>query len=243
MKTPIFSILHATYGRPEKAIATMRLWEEAAARPEDAEYVFAVNSDDPARHQIFDAIDNNGMKFWARVSTEGPFAGSAPAWDMAARVSSGEILLQAQDDCLPPKNWDKLLTGAIVFSGLRDKWKKRPIFIGVSDGYRKDALCCTAILNRARMEQVGHFLFAGYRSVYSDDDVTIRALADAEDGKCTFINARQICFRHEHYLHNTAVPHDQTYARENSSEAYDIGAKLFAERNKDLIARGLRTWS
>lgn len=243
MKPPTISLLHATYGRPEKAIETMKQWEAAASRPEQIEYIFAANIDDPTRGTLWNGLPRFGGSFFHQMIVEGNFKGSAPAWDFAAQVSSGQLLIQVQDDVFPPHNFDDLLMDVIMLAGIGRAWETRPFFIGVSDGYRKDDLCCTAIMSRTRMEQEGFFLFPEFLSVYSDDDVTIRALGDAERGTSTFVNARQLIFKHEHYLHNKYVPNDETYARENSSEAYDIGAKLFAERNKDLIARGLRTWS
>ena len=117
-----------------------------------------------------------------------------------------------------------------------------PLVIAVSDGYRKDALQTIAICNRARYEQVGEFIHAGYRSVFSDDDFTIRGLADSADGKCTLIDARDLTFTHRHHYHDKSVPWDPVYARGNSTEAYAQGQALFMKRNSHLVARGLKTW-
>lgn len=241
MKAPLFSILHATYGRAEKAIAAMNATEKAVANPGSCQYILAVNWDDPMRGKIWDMSDKCGDKFQERIVIEGPFKGSAEAWNAASEISTGSLLIQAQDDVELPYYWDELLIDAMTVGGDKE-WEKRSMFVAVSDGYRKDALCCTAIMTRARMEQVGYFLWPGFLSVYSDDDVSIRAIADGQDGKCTFVNARHIVFKHEHYVHNNNVPYDATYARENSSEAYALGQKLFRERNQALIDRGLKTW-
>jgi hypothetical protein len=166
------------------------------------------------------------------------FRGSAAAWDAAAKESTGDILIQGQDDIEPPKRWDESLCALLA-----NEDYNAPTFIAVSDGYRKVELCCTAIMNRARYLQAGEFLHAGYLSVFSDDEVTIRAMADGQDGKCIFIKARDLVFRHEHAYHNMSVPIDDTYKKENSAEAYAKGAALFMKRNQSLVDRGLRTWS
>ncbi len=237
---PIFSLLHASYGRPEKALAAMRMALDRAKDPGKIEYLFALNHDDPKLEEYHDALPTGGVL--------GHFNGSAPAWDAAANASIGQVLIQMQDDLELPQDWDAKLLDRLISIKIGNHpdhilWLSRPVFVAVSDGHRKDALCCTAIMNRARYEQCGEFLHAGYRSVFSDDEVTIRAMADARDGKCTFVNARDLVFLHRHHYHDKSVPMDATYERENSSEAYRIGAALFAERNPEAATDGLRTWS
>ncbi len=238
---PTFSLLHASWGRPEKAIAAMRMALDRAIRPQDVEYIFAINADDPVHLTLWDLAHSEYMN-WGRASrcVIGDFAGSAPAWDAAAKVSTGEILVQMQDDIELPEGWDYAIIERLT-EVVEDPDK--PAFIAVSDGFRKDALCCTAIMTRARYDQCGEFLHPGFRSVFSDDDVTYRALRDARDGKCAFVNARDIVFLHRHAYHDKSVAMDATYERENSSEAYRIGSELFAKRNPEAATDGLRTWT
>jgi hypothetical protein len=240
MSAPAFSILHATYGRPEKAVAAMRMWWERAARPEAMEYVFACNTGDDAS---ICAVTKEAKQLGCIHLIHAPFSGSAPAWDAAAKVSTGQILIQGQDDVEPPQDWDHMLIGEYEDGRkyLGRRLPEIPAFIAVSDGYRKDRLCCTAIMNRARYKQQGEFLHAGYKSVYSDDEVTVRAYADAAEGKCVLIEARDIVFLHQNPYH-TGAPHDATLLRENSPEAYELGGRLFMQRNADLVARGFKTW-
>jgi hypothetical protein len=235
--TPLFSILHATYQRPEKAMHARQVWFDRAAKPDAVEYIFAVNSDDPTVERLAQLAHGTGTLFCMAT-----FRGSAPAWNAAAALSRGKLLIQGQDDVVPPLHWDELLCTELDRAGLLFPWADKPAFIAVSDGYRKDKLCCTAIMNRARYEQCGEFLFPGYLSVFSDDEVTLRAYGDAEDGKCTLIEARHLVFKHEHAYHNASVPMDDTYRKENSQEAYAVGQKLFIDRNAALLQRGLRKW-
>ncbi len=196
------------------------------------EYIFAVNSDDPTAKQI---LGNGSM-----VVADN-FKGSAPAWDAAASASSGEILIQMQDDLELPDRWDVDLLHMIVSRGGMD-WPFKPLVVAVGDGYRHDGLLCTAICNRARYVQQGEFLHKEYLSVFSDDEFSVRAYADAADGLCTLVRAADLVFKHEHPYHTKSVEIDDTYRRENSPEAYRVGASLFAERNKRQVDRGFRTW-
>lgn len=245
MKT--FSVLHATLNRPEKAVAAMRMWLDRAANPSQVEYIFACNADDPSFSRILEL----GGKVPARYEL-GPFKGSAAAWDAAAKVSTGEVLIQGQDDVEPPEGWDvalhermerEMALATLEFaSGERRTYSVNPAFIAVSDGFRKDRLCCTAIMNRARYEQQGEFLHAGYLSVFSDDEVTYRAYRDQRDGKCTVIEACDLVFLHRHHYHDKSIPFDSTYEKENSQEAYQFGRQLFTARNPFACCDGVRDW-
>lgn len=237
--TPIFSILHATYGRPKKAIDAMRMVIERAINPASLEYIFAVNADDnqlPSTRAMAEVMAN----FQMPKIVMGKYAGSAPAWDAAAKHCRGDILIQMQDDVEPPYAWDMAVLDAFSKNG--DDWRKRPMFVQVSDGYRRDGFCFMAIMNRAYYEMQGEFLHAGYISMFSDDDVFYRAKKNARDGKSLLVDAREIVFKHEHYVHNKTVEMDATYDRENSQEAYRIGGKLFFERNPHAHLDGLRNW-
>lgn len=226
----------------------MHMFCDRAANPNGVEYIFALNADDPTADQVMKLVEAELLhpsmpaSRFARIDfVQGDFHGSAPAWDAAAKVSTGAILIQGQDDVEPPVAWDSLLLKRLsessdaVHEGV-------PFFVAVGDGYRKDALCCTAIMSRGYYDLEGHFLFPGYMSVYSDDEVTYRALRNARDDKSYFIEARDIVFLHRHHYHDKSVPMDATYARENHVHAYALGQKLFLERNPRALTDGLKTW-
>jgi hypothetical protein len=227
-----FSILHATRGRPEKAVAAMKMWEARAAAPSAIEYIFAVDEEDEhtQRNLIF-----GPTKFYHVFVCFNEGRGSAPAWNTAAKRSVGHILIQASDDFQCPDAWDVKL--------MRRLYTNAPTVIAVSDGYRNDSLLTMAICNRARYDQQGEFLHPGYASVFSDDDFSYKAYRDERDGKCAVINARDLVFKHEHHYHNKTVPFDATYERQNSPENYEQGRKLFFERNPEAATDGLRNWA
>jgi hypothetical protein len=221
-----FSVIHATYGRPLKAVTAMVVAIEMAENPDEIEYIFCLNEDDPSHKTVLDLAPS--AKFII-----GKFKGSAPAWDAGAKVATGDILIQMQDDVVPPFHWDDGLLTAIneacefrkVF--IPNTW---PLFIAVSDGYRLDGFCFMAIMNRAYYEMRGEFIHPGYISVYSDDDAYFQAKKVASEGKAYLLEARDIIWKHDHHYHNPNVPLDSTYLRENSDKAYAHGQQLFARR-------------
>ena len=244
--TPIFSVLHATYGRPDKAVEAMKKFVYRSNYSSLVEYIFAVNEDDPARERFLEllAVEKSlGIRHGHQIEVViGNYHGSAPAWDSAARASKGRILIQGQDDIEPPLNWDDVLLNRILAYYPDHQWEDKAFAMAVSDGYRRDALMCTAICSRPYMQLEGHFLFPEFISVFSDDEFTYRALRHAHDKTATLIDARDIVFRHDHHYHTKATPWDDTYARENSAQAYRIGHKLFHERNPRVATDGLKTW-
>jgi len=239
---PTFSVLHATWGRPHKAIAAMRQWRDHCSRPQDVEYIFACNADDSTVPDLMDLLEH-GKGFSTLVITDA-FRGSAPAWDAAAKSSTGQWLIQAQDDLEPPKDWDGGLLLKIIDADFYPYGHlHQPAVIAVSDGYRKDTLQTIAIANRDRYEQVGEFIHSGYFSQFSDDDFSYRSIRDARAGKCTLIDARDLIFKHRHACHDPSVPFDATYARGSSPEAWAHGQALFLRRNPEAASDGLRTWT
>lgn len=247
MSTPTFSLCHASWRRPEKAIAAARMCFQRAAKPDDMEYIFAVNDDDTTRDKLVGFAHDlaYGTGYLSRWNTQviwGDFKGSAPAWNAAAEESAGEILLQMSDDMELPPRFDELILAAIGRQPWAEDWQCQPFVVIPSEHYRKDALLTCAICNRARYKSEGHFIFPEYASVFSDDDFAIRAYAAEANGTCALVRAPEIILRHEHAYHNPAVPLDATYQRQNSAAAYENGSALFLKRNQPLIDRGFKTW-
>jgi len=238
-----FSVLHATLGRPEKAIAAMLLFHDRAQHPEKVEYILSVNSDDDTRFPLDMHLLAHAPRLkFARYHTVASDAlGSAAAWNAAAQVCSGKLLVQASDDIEPADKWDAMLMD-VISGNERLQKEGKPFCIAVSDGYRKDALCVTAICSRDYMAMEGYFLNPQFLSVWSDDHWTYRALRNERDGKSYFIQARQIVFLHQHHYHTKTVPWDNTYAKQNSAVAYRVGEKLFRELNPRAATDGLKTW-
>ncbi len=241
MSGPICSLLHATRGRPEKALRTMQLWAERATNPEQVEYVLAWEKSDEATTIHFDAVIPTLNLPWiggSVMAIRGDFNGSAPAWDAAARASMGELLIQVSDDFDdPPQDWDMALLGRLPTG-----WEQESHVIAVNDGLRRDKLMTMFICTRWYAEQKGEFLHKGYQSMFSDNDATYLAYRDQSNGNCRVHEARDLLFKHNHHCANPDVPEDDTYRFQNRPEAYASGLKLFNERNPHAYGRDAKLW-
>jgi hypothetical protein len=210
------SLLHATRGRAQAAWECRERWLGMAANPAAVEHILAVDSDDASSVEL--------AKQFSHVVVE---PGSCVrAWNAAAKVAVGDVLVQLSDDWIPCYGWDTAILAEIGDTS-------REWVLAVSDGNRTDSLLCMAILTRARLErQEGGTLFSPeYLSVYSDNEFSHRAWRDG-----VVIDARErLKFRHVHPYFDKSVPMDATYKASNAAERYDQGRAVFAVRNPDAV--------
>jgi len=205
------SLLHATRGRPEQAAEARKKWIEAAAKPGRVEHVFAIDCDDEATLKALAKLNHRV------VPQKG--GGCVAAWNLAAKASTGEVLVQLSDDWTPIPGWDEEF-----IRRFRDV--SQPGVLRPSDGRRRDDLLCMAILTRARLKQQGELLHRGYLGIYSDDEFSFRAYQDG-----IVIDARDMILMHDHPNYNPNVEMDETYMNQNSSEREKQGRSLFLKRN------------
>lgn len=221
---PTISLLHATRGRPDLALAAREQWLKAATHPERVEHIFAVDFDDaPTLEAVADLPHRV-------VAQRG--GGCVAAWNLAADASTGDVLVQLSDDWTPTAGWDEEFVRR-----LRDV--SQSAVLRPSDGHRRDDLLCMAILTRARYEQQGEFLHHGYQGVFSDDEFSFRAYLDG-----VVIDARDLVLTHHHPFYDSNVAHDETYANQNNAERSSSGRDLFLKRNPKAMGHWLHenTW-
>jgi hypothetical protein len=239
--TPRLSLLHATRGRPQKAVAAYRMWHERARGwASELEHIFSTDFDDATGGELYEGMLEAGFEDRNWHIIQNANKGSAEAWDNAYKASHGELLVQVSDDMEPPQDWAELLAKRIRESSAKDF--SAPVVVAVSDGFRKDRLMTTFICTRAYADFKGEFIHSGFVSMFSDDDVSYRAARHQRDGRCTVIEARDLVFLHRHHYHDKTVPMDETYARQNADSAYRMGAQLFKERNPEAYTKDRRLW-
>jgi hypothetical protein len=216
-----FSIIHATLGRPEKALAIREMWLSRARFPKNVQYVFGLHDFDPKSIGL--------LKGFEHTITESK--GAAVNYDTAAGIARGEIIIQAQDDCYPPEGWDVALLEIV-------ETPNDPVFVACADGTRTDDLTVCSIMTRAYMDIKADrdpgengFMHRGYTTVFPDTENSFRAIQDGKEGVCRYVKAPQFAIYHDHPLYNPLVPWDATYEWENCDENYRTGSKLFAQRN------------
>lgn len=221
---PVISLLHATRGRPDQALAARDRWLQAATHPDRIEHIFAVDCDDEATQKSVAHLRH------CIVPQKG--GGCVAAWNLAAEASTGEVLVQLSDDWTPTLGWDEEFVRR-----LRDV--SVPAVLRPSDGHRRDDLLCMAILTRARYVQQGEFLHRGYLGVFSDDEFSFRAYLDG-----VVIDARDLVLTHHHPFYDASVPHDETYARQNDAARSSSGYETFLRRHPQAMGHWLHenTW-
>jgi hypothetical protein len=212
---PLISLLHATRWRPEQALNQRDLWLQRADAPETVEHLFAFDDDD----------DESRLHLSSYPSVVvSPGGSCVAAWNAAAAASHGGLLIQLSDDWLPPPRWDRSVRERLGDPNL-------PRVLAVSDGHRRDALLCIAILTRRRYLDQGWMFCPDYSSVWSDNEFTWRAHRDG-----VIVEARDLIFEHRHPTFHPNVPVDRTYRHQNSAEAHRRGKEIFTARNPDGLA-------
>lgn len=223
---PTFSIVHATYKRAQQALAIRELWLSNADHPEQVEYIFGAHEGDEATLKAVRGF----------IHTTSPSGSGAPTnYDYAAGISTGDIIIQAQDDCLPPKGWDTAILNALGND------TKSPAFIGTNDGYGRERVFVNSIMTRSYMNQKAKrdtgengFMHRGYSGVFADTENSMRAEKDSKEGNCRFIKAMDVVIFHDHPHYNPEVVWDEAYENENSSAAWAHGLELFKNRNPNV---------
>lgn len=214
------SLLHATRGRADQSQMCRAHWFWQAKNAVGVEHIFAIDDDD---EKSLHMVKTLGYRF----ITVPPGGGSVAAWNAAAQIALGDVLIQLSDDFMCPEGWD-----AQILARIGDTSK--PAVLAVSDGVRPDGLLCIAIATKARvaLQEGGTLFWHEYKSLCSDDEFTVRALVDG-----VVINAKDLLFRHAHPIAQ-GIPRDQwdaTYQQSNTEERQKEGYAIFSRRNQGQL--------
>ena len=205
------TVLHATRGRPDKALRARELFIKRAGAP--VEYIFGLDSDDK------DSILALAKYPHAIVANGGN--GIVAAINAAAEKATGRILVMAADDCLPPENW--ALSVRVAFAGQLHE----PRVLATSDGYSNQQLIPHPIMTRAFYQEQGYFFCPEYPHLFCDTELTVRASVAGQ-----IIDARHLVFKHENPMFTGEKP-DAMAVERNSPEAWAIGEAIFKRRNTE----------
>ncbi len=94
-----FSVIHATLGNPQQAMAVREIWLGRARNPLAVEYLFGCHS--------FDAKSMKWLRGFNHSVT--PNKGKDASFFVCSAMATGKIVVQAHDDVIPPQDWDLLL--------------------------------------------------------------------------------------------------------------------------------------
>ncbi len=200
---PRITLLHATRGRPQKAVLARKVWFDMADDPDRVEHIFAIDADDD---------ESKCLRRFHHVTLPAG-GGCVAAWNAAAMMAWSNVLVQLSDDWLPCANWDRLILerlGDVI----------QPKVLAISDGIREDQLMCMAICTRAFMLQDFYLFNPSFTGVFSDNDYSERAYSRGQ-----VIEAKNIVFEHQHPFADKAK-WDRTYIEQNAPERYAEGKRI-----------------
>lgn len=143
------------------------------------------------------------------------------AWNACARNAKGKYIVQMSDDWIPPYGWDDEIR-----QRLPDPTKEA--VLAVSDGFRKDDLLCMAICTKVTLDNRfgGNLFDPAYQAcsgIFSDNEFTHRT-------KDIQVQAKDLVFKHLNPFF-TQAPQDAVFIKHNAISNYDLGKKIFMERN------------
>jgi hypothetical protein len=206
----------------------MNVWHERCADPGQVEYVMCTDS---GRDQEAWARQGDwAFGLWQKwhpfkfVLNEGRRC-AVDAWNEAARVSAGDVLITVADDYFPPEHWDLALLKAISdkhfsYEGTVCDFGSVEYVLDVDNGDGSDWLLPFSFISRAYYKRLGCMFWPEYYGLGADNDFTERARMDG-----VVIDARHIKFSHPQLPAD-----DPIYQWQHRPEAEEAYRRVFSKR-------------
>ena len=223
-----FLLAHPSYGRPQKAEATARLWYERATNKENIAYHICVET--PEYVTYTDVFSHDFFSDKDLKMVHGNFGTCVSAANNAVLTGitdnpDSDIIILVSDDFECPENWDALLTEKIL-SAYGENHKEEKFAVQVSDGVVSHILTIP-IISRAAYAETGYIYHPSYISMYADND-----LRDVFYRHFKILEARDLVFRHVHWAHGYGTK-DNTYLHQERPEAWTIGKQIYQKREAE----------
>jgi hypothetical protein len=250
MGKPLFSILH-TSARPDKWRAVYDDWMSKAVHPEDVEYVLCIDPRWGFSVNPYDYVPGGGLDNLLVTQNTGRRC-YVDGVNIAARASSGRILIVNADDQFPCDNWDVRICDVVrsecggwaqeFLSGVEGIDAKFVIEVSTGTPSEHDrGILVMPILSRQRYEDQGSEVFYHeYESMFADNDFCEHARRDG-----VVIDARHLMFPHRHAAFDAygwVTPEmrldswDEAYEVHNRPEAYHLGGPVLDRRRAAKFA-------
>jgi hypothetical protein len=202
------ALIHPSRGRPDKARKAYEEWLKNADN--DFEYIISIDHSDPTHPKYYHNFEHDCQLI------QHPNRSIVDAVNLACSHIVADIYVVMSDDFGCPKGWDTIIKQAMPLD--------RPAVIQVRDTIQ-DEIVTLPILNRLMYEKLGHVYHPRYFSMFADNDLTECAKIHGELIKL------DVVFEHRHYVNGKSAM-DDTYKRENSQQAWNVGKKFFEMRKK-----------
>lgn len=170
------SLLHATRGRPQKTLQVRAEWIDKAAKPEDVEHIYGVDADD---------LDTAVVLGSRRKVIVAPPKGCFAAYNAAAEVSTGDMLIPIEDDLHPQQGWDEQVREAML------PYIDQVAVLSVCDGQN----ACIEWAFTRKFYEVRGLYHPDYYGLFADTEIRTRIRAD----EVLNVQAPHILFSHQQF--------------------------------------------
>lgn len=211
----MISIIHPSRSRPEKAYTTVKKWLREAGC--DVEYILSLDQDDPMIEKY-----NYGIGMCAIHKNRS----AIDAVNNAAKLTTGNILIQISDDFDCPPLWGEQILDAT--QGKSD-W-----LLKVSDG-TQGWIATLPIMDRVFYEANGYVYYPEYIHMFCDTDLTHKA-----DIQKKIIWRNDIKFDHQHYSTGKNV---KDSVSNKADLTWNQGERLYLNRCREKFGTGLDIWN
>lgn len=219
----MISLIHPSCQRPKEALAAAQKWISTAGT--SIEYFLSLDVNDPSEQDYLRLFSGNWMLDPNNPKDKKTLLinqnrSAIDAINNAAKVATGDILVQMADDFDCPEDW-----GLKIIEATKGKtdW-----ILKTQDGIQK-WIITLPIMDLAYYNRFGYIYFPEYRHMFCDTELS--CVADLTGRRLE----SQILFPHNHYSVTKKTP-DEVSRRADSTWAQ--GEKLFIERYKrnfDLV--------
>lgn len=230
-----YSLIHPSRGRCQMAWQAFQEWIGKASEQNQYEYILSIDTDDPQKECYLSQFKDTNIKLLISENRS-----MIDAVNVAAKKSTGDILICISDDFGCIENWDIEIEKIINRTHVVQNNENKPDVIGalkdimhnkfsiiIDDTINGNQSGCMTlpILSRSAYLQLGHIYNPIYFSMFADNE-----LHDVckKNGWLVYSDLK---FEHRHFI-NGKNPKDATYERENSKSAWDLGKKVYEERKK-----------
>lgn len=208
------SLIHPTRERAEKARDTFVNWMGKATDKHDYEYIVSIDNDDMQKESYYENFSHTGVNV-----IENPNRSIVDAVNVAANLSTGDLLIVVSDDFDCPDQWnEKLMSHTLPESG-------EYAFL-VNDGICDYQLMTIPMISRKLFNRLGYVYYQEYASMFADEDL----LEVCKRLNC--IVKSDLLFDHKHFITGKSEK-DHTYTRQNQPAFWKLGQAVINRRRSE----------
>jgi hypothetical protein len=170
MSKPLISILCPTRRRPGQVKDLIASAAGTATYPEQLQFVFYVDGDDPTRNEI-QSLQPQAFGVPVEVIT-GPRVVLSQMWNECYKLADADVLMQCGDDIrFRTRGWDTKVLSQFL------RYPDRIALVHGQDGIQGDRIATHGFLHRRWVNVVGYFVPPIFASDYND--LWLTEVADA----------------------------------------------------------------